>query len=599
MSPSGDDTGPSTPAEATTLCESRGRNDKSGRDDQSGQNDNKGKAPTLGAPSKEADLSPGDTIGEYQITHLLGRGGMSVVYAGINPMIGKRVAIKVLLAKWSRDEELIARFFQEARAVNQIGSDYIIDIFGFDQLPDGRHYLVMDLIDGVSLDALITEQGVLSPEVALPILICVAHALTATHGEGIVHRDLKPHNIMVIRGEDGSTRAKILDFGVAKLLDQPEEEGNHLTRTGASIGTPMYMSPEQIRGKAVDHRSDIYALGVLMYQMFTGQMPFIAETYIDLANQHLSQAPPHPRQLNKALPGDLEALILRCLEKKPENRPGTMEEMLEILRELRSRLILSSSLQSSTPVMLRGPALQHRTKASRLLTAAAAFLLGILGTALFFHFGSGASLPGALPRSLEASPSDSAISTPSPRSTAVTLMVSTNREKAVIKLDGQEIGQGKEVSRSDVAAGSHLLEIFAPDVTPISHPLDLKPGAMVQLYFKMAPRQKPAAAALPPRRRKQRPRARPAALPLHPSYDQVQEAYEGKKWRRTTILAARLLGHLPDHMMKNKVMFFYGTAACQLGDRGLAKQIERKLFYSGSFERRQLKVNCAQLGVNL
>ena len=206
--------------------------------------------------ASDQDLAVGMNVGEYKIEVAIGRGGFGTVYRAVHPLIGKQVAIKVLARKYSSDPEVVSRFVAEARAVNQIRHRNIIDIFAFGALPDGRHYYVMEHLDGEPFDQYLRRIGPLPLADALPILRAIARALDAAHAKGIAHRDLKPENIFLAHDADGATFPKLLDFGIAKLL-QPEEDVRHRTGTGVPIGTPYYMSPEQCRGREVDHRTDV------------------------------------------------------------------------------------------------------------------------------------------------------------------------------------------------------------------------------------------------------------------------------------------------------------------------------------------------------
>src|SRR5262249_33457412 len=288
-------------------------------------------APTVVTP-KDPDelvdevLSPGTPVGEYEVTGQIGEGGMGTVYAGIHPVIGKKVAIKVLSAGLSRDHSVTQRFIQEARAVNQIGHHNIVDIFSFGRLPDGRQYCVMEYLPGRSLKDRLDEEPPLSFEEAFSILFQVLDALSAVHGESIVHRDLKPDNIFLVESKNRRI-VKLLDFGIAKLLSSGDV-GN--TRTGVPMGTPLYMSPEQCLGKGVDARTDIYSLGVIMFEMFCGCVPFSGPSYIETVNSHLTLPPPSPR-LYAEIPTELEGLILACLDKEQAARPQTVADVREQL----------------------------------------------------------------------------------------------------------------------------------------------------------------------------------------------------------------------------------------------------------------------------
>jgi serine/threonine-protein kinase len=277
----------------------------------------------------DVDLAPGTMVGEYRIEGKLGAGGFGAVYRAVHPLIGKTAAIKVLSRQWSSNPQMVSRFIAEARAVNQIRHKNIIDIFAFGALPDGRQYYVMELLDGQPFDVFLKERGRLAPPVALPILRSVARALDAAHAQGIVHRDLKPENVFVVFDEDGSVQPKLLDFGIAKLLG--ESSGGHKTRTGAPLGTPNYMSPEQCHGKAVDKRTDVYSLGVMTHEVLTGRLPFDGESLMDILVKHMTVAPPRMSAHCQELPPGLDSPVLHMLEKDAQNRPASTGEAMEEL----------------------------------------------------------------------------------------------------------------------------------------------------------------------------------------------------------------------------------------------------------------------------
>ncbi|MCU1277446.1 MAG: pkn9, partial [bacterium] len=284
----------------------------------------------LDAPVDDV-LAPGAQIGEYVLTEKIGEGGMGVVWGGVHPVIGKRVAIKLLNPGLSQDATIVQRFLQEARAVNQIGHRNIVDIFAFGQLPSGRHYFVMEYLKGDSLKTRLSQEPPLSQATACTVLAEVADALAAAHAQEIVHRDLKPDNIFLCES-DGPPLVKLLDFGIAKLLRRVDD-GLGQTRTGSPIGTPYYMSPEQCRSKGVDGRTDLYAMGVIMFEIFTGKLPFAGASYIDTVNAHIGSTPPLPTDF-APLPVALESMILRCLEKDPDHRPQHADELRTFLRDL-------------------------------------------------------------------------------------------------------------------------------------------------------------------------------------------------------------------------------------------------------------------------
>ena len=296
-------------------------------------------------PLPEGGLAPGAMVSEYRVERELGRGGMGVVYAGTQPVIGKRVAIKVLSAQASSDPALGRRFVEEARAVNTIGHPNIIDIFAFGQLDDGRLYFVMEYLEGETLGDALEREALAAPELCR-LLAQAADALEAAHGARIVHRDLKPENLWRARPRHGEPFLKVLDFGIAKLLSVPKEGG--LTATGAVLGTPYYMAPEQCMGDSVDARADIYALGVILYRALTGRLPFTGESFAEIVSQQVMRAPARPSQLRAELSPELEALVLACLEKVPARRPQRAGDVAAALRSIASGSAIAPSAARSS-----------------------------------------------------------------------------------------------------------------------------------------------------------------------------------------------------------------------------------------------------------
>jgi eukaryotic-like serine/threonine-protein kinase len=273
-----------------------------------------------------AELPAGAMVGEYRVERLLGRGGMGEVYGAVQPEIGARVAIKVLAGELSRDPRLVKRFVDEARAVNKIGHANIIDIFAFGRLPDGRQYFVMEYLEGETLGARLAR-GPLPVTEARRLLLQICEALEAAHREQIIHRDLKPDNLWIATPRHGQPYAKILDFGIAKLHEPRDVSSTSPgTEAGVAMGTPFYMSPEQCRGDAVDHRTDIYAMGALLYLMWSGRLPFEGGTFLAVVTQQITATPPRP-SLHRPLPDALERLILACLEKDPARRPQSAQAL--------------------------------------------------------------------------------------------------------------------------------------------------------------------------------------------------------------------------------------------------------------------------------
>jgi serine/threonine-protein kinase len=306
----------------------------------------------------------GASLGIYRLLDVIGEGGMGKVYLAEHTRIGRKVALKLLRPEYAQNPTAARRFFAEARAVNQIRHDNIIAITDFfDEGTDYKYY-IMELLTGRTLAEVVRSETVtLSRQLA--IAGQVADALAAVHAAGIVHRDLKMDNIFLTTHGGRADFVKILDFGVAKLLDVSEGRPLSKTGVGAIIGTPEYMSPEQVSGRPVDHRSDIYSLGVILYELATRRKPLEAKSFGEMVVKHLTVTPPRPsklKELPEPIPPPLEDLILQCLEKEAARRPESMGEVHTRLLALQSgdedtlSHYVSSSRQARQRAMLAGAA---------------------------------------------------------------------------------------------------------------------------------------------------------------------------------------------------------------------------------------------------
>lgn len=264
--------------------------------------------------------------GRYQIEKVLGEGGMGLVYKARHVTLNKPLAIKVLKAEVSKDQEIVARFRQEAQSATSIGNHHIIDISDFGVLQDGSTYFVMEFLDGISLTSAVEPGKPLQPARTIHIAKQLCRALGAAHDIGIVHRDLKPDNVYLIERGGDKDFVKVLDFGIAKVGGAKSK----LTQVGQVFGTPHYMSPEQCAGTSVDKRTDIYALGVIMYEMASSRVPFDADNLMGILTKHLYEEPIKPHELPPPVevPAALEAIIMKCLAKKADVRYQSMQEVL-------------------------------------------------------------------------------------------------------------------------------------------------------------------------------------------------------------------------------------------------------------------------------
>jgi serine/threonine-protein kinase len=321
-----------------------------------------GSATTLVAPHG-ADVDPlvGTTIdGRYRLEARIGEGGMGVVYRASHTVLKKALAIKVMRGEQAQDPEVVQRFVQEAQSASAIGHPNIIGISDFGTTTDGSVYFAMEYLQGQSLGKAM-EHGPLARERAVHIFVQMASALDAAHQRGIVHRDLKPDNVFLIRQDGRDDFVKVLDFGIAKVKNAAAK----ITRTGMVFGTPHYMSPEQAAGQAVDHRSDIYSFGVILYLVFAGQLPFDAESYMGVMTKHMYDDPVPPSRIVPQLRGAAEAVIMKALEKKPERRYQSMLDLKDDLERLgRGEPVLaadrgfavSDTLAFTTPPLGSAPA---------------------------------------------------------------------------------------------------------------------------------------------------------------------------------------------------------------------------------------------------
>jgi hypothetical protein len=283
-----------------------------------------------------SDKLLGQTIaGRYDIKRLLGQGGMGAVYEATQQPLGRRIALKVIKRALTDDEVAVKRFTQEAQAVAQLSHPHIVTLHDFGRTDDELLFLAMEFLDGESLRERLAKVGKMPWEKTMPIVVEVCEALSHAHANGIIHRDLKPDNIVLVNTKGRDDYVKVVDFGVAKLMEGSSHQTT-LTGTGMAVGTPGYIAPEQLDGIGDEPRIDLYALGVMWFEMLTGRSPFQAETPIKLVLKHVSEPAPRPSSVNPeaGVPPAVDALVQRLMGKKPDARAASVDALLAELQEL-------------------------------------------------------------------------------------------------------------------------------------------------------------------------------------------------------------------------------------------------------------------------
>jgi eukaryotic-like serine/threonine-protein kinase len=265
--------------------------------------------------------------GRYEVLSRIGTGGMADVYLARDQLLGRQVAVKLLHHRFAEDQEFVERFRREASSAAGLSHPNVVAIFDRGEW-DGTYYIAMEYLPGRSLKTVVREQGPLDPLSAIDVVAQILHAARFAHGRGVIHRDLKPHNVIL----DGEGRAKVTDFGIARA------GASDMTLTGSIMGTAQYLSPEQAQGQAVSAASDLYAVGIVLYELLTGAVPFDGETAVTIALKQVSATPPPPSALNPAVPPELDAVVARALAKDPAERFTDADEFLGALEYVRQLL---------------------------------------------------------------------------------------------------------------------------------------------------------------------------------------------------------------------------------------------------------------------
>ena len=309
----------------------------------------------MNAPAPTVPVNVGDVLlGKYQVERVIGAGGMGVVVAVRHRELGELYAMKFMLPAALANEQAVDRFVREARAAARLKSEHVAKVHDVGRLENGSPYMVMEYLNGADLEGVLAQQGPLSVSVAATYVMQACDAIAEAHDAGVVHRDLKPANLFLTKRANGSPCIKVLDFGISKSVN-PDEAANSMTRTTAIMGSPYYMSPEQMRSsKNVDHRTDIWALGVILYQLSTGRVPFPGETITEVCSGVLADDPPGLGQYLPGMPPEFEQLVRRCLQKRPEHRFGNARELASSLAPIAGASPGTSGLNLQIAGMMPG-----------------------------------------------------------------------------------------------------------------------------------------------------------------------------------------------------------------------------------------------------
>jgi serine/threonine-protein kinase len=435
------------------------------------------------------ELESGRVLGNrYEIRDCIGSGGMGAIYAARRIHIGDTVAVKVLRPEVVQDTQSRERFQREARAAAKLHHPNAVVVHDFGQDADGTTYIVMELLEGRSLREVLNDERTIDPKRAVSIAKQACAAIEAAHRLGIIHRDIKPDNIILLDSHDGVPHVKILDFGIAKLLDRTNDTGGidpTLTQVGTVIGTPNYMSPEQCQGEPLDARSDVYSLGIVLYEMLTGVQPFTAKNSTGIVIKHVTEKPRPLVAVNPFISEAVERVVLKALEKKPEAR---QQSALDLAREFEAAVNQPIQPKSFAPAVAEPVATQldtavvkpmakatvssaaqpaARSRMPLVATAGAASLLLLGGLAWWWFFASTAQQPVPTAKDLTAQlPPQRASVTPTPAATATVIQP----PEGMVLINGGEFKLGRDDGNDlDQPAHAATVKPFFLDATEVTN----------------------------------------------------------------------------------------------------------------------------------
>ena len=468
-----------------------------------------GSAPTpaAGTSALTPDLVGVTLAGRYLVTRQVGKGGMGAVYEAMHTLIGKRVAVKVLLEKYAQREAIVKRLKQEAQLASSVGNEHIIDITDFGSTDDGRTFVVMEFLEGESLAECLSRETMLPEQRILRIASQACSALAAAHAKGVVHRDIKPENLFLLKRKDQDF-VKVVDFGISKSLraSGEEEETTRLTQTGMVLGTPLYMSPEQARGDdELDHRVDVYALGVIMYEAAAGRVPFVGNNYLSVISQVLNEEPKPLRELRPELSEEFEAVVAKAMSKDVRERYASANDMLADITSL-----LDDPTRSTERAKITGPRKRSLGKKSDGSTRYVIWIAGvaIVLAAVVFSVtrlagtggGKGKGSDGSAGSNYSAPPPppiDAGVAAPAidaPVAEYVEVVIESTPQGANVQLNNGQSGttpfKVKLLKKDKEVAGTISLDGFN-DQPIVINPLELPEGGKLSFMLKKPPKGTP------------------------------------------------------------------------------------------------------------
>lgn len=437
------------------------------------------------------DLVGRKVAGRFEVKELLGAGGMGSVYLAIQEPVGRRIALKVLNDELNRDSESVSRFRREAKAASLLKNPHTVTLYDFGQDEDGLLFLAMELLEGETLSDRLKRVDRLEWQNVLEFARQITESLSEAHQAGIVHRDLKPDNIFITHNGSQRERLKVLDFGIARLLKSVEGTES-LTQKGIIFGTPGYMSPEQAKGIEVDSRADLYALGVILYELLSGSPPFTSESIVMLLSQHITEEPEPLHEREPSVPKPVSDLVMRLLEKEPDARAQSAQELLVEIESLMRPLPLTQptpTTETSQTDTASQEAAPSRSSWAMILVIVVLAAIAVVGSVLFTSsFQDQPQTPSEGPPRLPTQPASTTPGSPEGQTAElVDIELAATPSEARFWLDGELLGTSPYTIQREQSDTPHRLVVKAPGHATIERVLRFDRSRAVELALRPLP----------------------------------------------------------------------------------------------------------------